>query len=55
MNTKQKYVALSTVDVEYIAASRANCEAVWLRKLNGELFEHVLDTIVIYYDNKSGI
>lgn len=33
----------------------ASCEAVWLRKLFGELFEQVPDTIVIYCDNKSGI
>lgn len=33
----------------------ANYEAVWLRKLFGELFERVLDTTVIYFDNKSGI
>lgn len=33
----------------------ANCEAVWLRKLFGELFEQVLVTTVIYCDNKSGI
>ena len=33
----------------------ASCEAVWLRKFFGELFEKVLDTIVVYYDNKSRI
>lgn len=33
----------------------ASCEVVWLRKLFGELFEQVLDTKVIYCDNKSGI
>jgi len=55
MRNKQKFVALSIVEVEYIAASMASYEAVWLRKLFGELFEQVLDTIMIYYDNKSGI
>ena len=33
----------------------ACCEAVWLRKLFSELFEHVLDTTMILYDNQSGI
>ena len=28
---------------------------IWLRKLFGELFEHVLDMTVIYCDNKSRI
>ena len=55
MSRKQKSVALSTVEAEYIAASMASCEAVWLRKLFGEMFEQVLETIVIYYDNNSGI
>eukprot|EP00253_Pinus_taeda_P027267 PITA_27267 len=35
--------------------SMACCEAIWLRKLFNELFEHVLDTNVIFYDNHSGI
>jgi len=42
-------------EVEYIVASMDTCEAVLLRKLFKELFEHVLNTIVIYCDNKSGI
>ena len=33
----------------------ACCEVVWLRKLFSELFEHVLDTTMIYCDNQSGI
>lgn len=39
MSRKQKSVALSIVEVEYIVVSLASCEAVWLRKLFGELFE----------------
>eukprot|EP00253_Pinus_taeda_P029205 PITA_29205 len=52
---KQKSVALSTADAEYIAASMASCEAVWLRKLFSELFGFTLDTTVILCDNQSGI
>eukprot|EP00253_Pinus_taeda_P035890 PITA_35890 len=55
MSRKQKSVALSTAEAEYIAASMACCEAVWLRKLFSELFQHVLDTTVILCDNQSGI
>ena len=47
MSRKQKSVALSTAEAEYIAASMACCEAVWLRKLFSELFGRVLDTTVI--------
>ena len=55
MSRKQKSVALSAAEAEYIAASMACCEVVWLRKLFNELFGHVLDTTVILCDNQSGI
>eukprot|EP00253_Pinus_taeda_P021232 PITA_21232 len=55
MSRKQKSVALSTAEAEYIPASMACCEAVWLRNLFSELFQHVLDTTVILCDNQSGI
>jgi len=55
MSMKHKSVALSTVEVEYIVASMVCCEVVWLRKLFCELFEHVLDTTMIFCDNQSGI
>ena len=51
MSRKQKLVALSTVETEYIATSMASCEAVWLRKLFSELFGFRLDTTVILCDN----
>ena len=44
---KQKSVALSSADAEYMAASQANCEALWLRKLMGDLFDMELSPTVI--------
>ena len=55
MSRKEKSIALSTTKAKYIAASMACCDAVWWRKLFSELFKHVLDTIVIFCDNQSGI
>eukprot|EP00253_Pinus_taeda_P003531 PITA_03531 len=55
MSRKQKSMALSTAEAEYIAASMASCEALWLRKLFSELFGFTLDTTVILCDNQSGI
>ena len=55
MSRKQKLVALITTEVEYLAACMACCEVVWLRKLFSELFEHVMDTTVIFCNNQSGI
>lgn len=53
MSRKQKLVALSTMEAEYIAMSMACCEVIWLTNLFNELFEHVLDTIMIFCDNES--
>eukprot|EP00253_Pinus_taeda_P032370 PITA_32370 len=55
MSRKQKSVALSTAEADYIAASTASCEAVWLPKLFSEMFGYTLDTTVILCDNQSGI
>ena len=55
MSKKQKSVALSTAEAEYIVASMSCCEVVWLWKLFSELFGHVIDTIIILCDDQSGI
>jgi hypothetical protein len=52
---KQRSVALSSAEGEYMAASQANCEAIWLRKLLFGLFGHELRFIVIHCDNQSCI
>ena len=55
MSRKQKSMALSTTEAEYIAACMAYWEATWLRKLFSELFEHVLDATIILCDDQRGI
>jgi hypothetical protein len=50
---KQTFVALSTTEVEYIAASVASHEAVWLQKLLAGLFDQELETTLIHCDNQS--
>jgi hypothetical protein len=52
---KQKLVALSSVEVEYMEASQASCEALWLRKMLVGLFGLQLRPTVIYCDNQSCI
>jgi radical SAM superfamily enzyme with C-terminal helix-hairpin-helix motif len=52
---KQKSVALSTAEAEYIAACEACTEAVWLRKLIYGLFDQVPDLTVIHCDNQNCI
>jgi hypothetical protein len=48
---KKKSIILSSADVEYMAASLATCEALWLRKLLLGLFMQELEATVIHCDN----
>jgi hypothetical protein len=48
---KQKSVALSSAKVEYMTASQASCEAIWLRKLLIGLFGQKLEPTIIHCDN----
>eukprot|EP00253_Pinus_taeda_P006546 PITA_06546 len=52
---KQQSVALSSAEVEYMAANLASCEAIWLRKMLFGLFGQPLRPSVIYCDNQSCI
>jgi hypothetical protein len=51
---RQKTVALSSTQAEYMAASSATRELLWLRKLMSEL-HHPQDTTVIHCDNQGCI
>ena len=52
---KQSYVALSTVEAEYVTACSASCEVVWLRKLLFDIFDLQLDATCIHCDNQSHV
>ncbi|WP_208081098.1 Ty1/Copia family ribonuclease HI, partial [Bacteroides uniformis] len=52
---KQQSVALSSAEAEYMAASLASCEAIWLRKMLFGLFGQPLRPSAIYCDNQSCI
>jgi hypothetical protein len=52
-SSKHKFVALNTVEAEYIATCDACTQVVWLHKLVSGLFDQVLDSTVIYCDNQS--
>jgi hypothetical protein len=53
LSRKQTSVALSTTEAEYIAASVASREAVWLRKLLAGIFDLELEPTLIHCDNQS--
>ena len=48
-------IAQSTAEPEYIVASDACKEAVWLRKLLSDLFNGKLDSTIIHCDNQNCI
>ena len=52
---KQGSIAQSIAEAEYIAASDAGKEAVWLRKLISGLFDDKMEAKVIHCDNQSCI
>jgi hypothetical protein len=52
---KQKVVALSMCEVEYVAAGRAACEAVWLRRLLCELTSEEARLPALMVDNQPAI
>ena len=52
---KHGSIAQSTAEAEYIAASDACKEAVWLRKLLSNPFDGKLESTIIHSDNQSCI
>ena len=54
-NRKQRSMALSSAEAEYMAASLATCEAICMRKISIGLFGSHLEPIVIYCDKQSCI
>eukprot|EP00253_Pinus_taeda_P003104 PITA_03104 len=54
-NWKQRSVALSSAEAEYMAARQSACEAIWMWKILVGLFDQMMDLTVIYCDNHSCI
>jgi len=52
---KQELVTLSTTEAEYVAATHAAKEAVWLHRLIGEIFSPPKEPTTLHGDNKSAI
>lgn len=52
---KQELVTLSTAEAEYVAATHAAKEAVWLRRFFGEVFTPLTDPTTLRCDNQSAI
>jgi hypothetical protein len=54
-SAKQKVVALSSCEAEYIVASMAATQGVWMSRLMEEMLGKESDTPLLYVDNKAAI
>ena len=52
---KQPIMALSTTELEYVAATAATCQAVWMRRMLRSLCHEQVKGTTIYCDNSSAI
>ncbi|KAL8116754.1 hypothetical protein AgCh_023059 [Apium graveolens] len=52
---KQKCVALSSCEAEFMVATVASCQAVWLRKLLSKIIGLNIPPVTLFIDNKSAI
>jgi hypothetical protein len=54
-SSKQKCVALSTAEAEYVALSAAVQEAIWLQQLTRDLLNKNIGEMTVHEDNQSTI
>ena len=54
-SVRQKVVAVSSCEAEYIAAATAACQGIWLARLLGEMLNQDTAPALIFVDNKSAI
>jgi hypothetical protein len=52
---RQEIVVLSTTEAEYVAATHAAKEALWLRTFVSEVFGPISNPTTLYFDNQSMI
>jgi Reverse transcriptase (RNA-dependent DNA polymerase) len=52
---KQELVTLSTAEAEYVAATHAAKEGIWLRRLIGELFGTFSEPTIMHCDNQAAL
>lgn len=55
VSQKQKCVALSSCEAEFMAANAAACQGIWLRNLLRQITDLGPGPVIIYVDNKSTI
>ncbi|XP_074363436.1 uncharacterized protein LOC141703961 [Apium graveolens] len=52
---KQRVIALSSCEAEYMAATLVACQSIWLRGLLRKVLRQQVGSVILYIDNKSAI
>ena len=52
---KQELVTLSTAEAEYVAATHAAKETIWLRRLKGTLSNLTMEATTLFCDNQAAL
>ncbi|GJV79164.1 uncharacterized mitochondrial protein-like protein [Tanacetum coccineum] len=52
---KQRVVALSSCEAEFIAATMAACQGIWLRRLLTEITKQRVPPVTLFVDNQSAL
>lgn len=55
VSLKQRCVALSSCEAEFMAATAAACQGIWLHKVLSQVADVQEGPVVLYIDNKSAI
>lgn len=55
VSQKQKCVALSSCEAEFMAATAAACQGIWLRNILSQITSEVIGPVVLCIDNRSAI
>lgn len=55
VSQKQKCVALSSCETEFMAATAAACQAIWLRNILSRITSESIGPVTLYIDNRSVI
>lgn len=55
VSQKQRCVALSSCEAEFMAATAAACQAIWIRNVLNQITAENIGPVVLYVDNKSAI
>lgn len=55
VSQKQRVIALSSCEAEYMVATTAACQSIWLRGLLSEISGQQIGPVILYVDNRSAI